>query len=87
VTEQNYWVVENCRYCKSPIPLAQYDSNYYYRLADSFTVRHDEQNADTACHARGVYTYADLTRQDLELIPGLKRNLDFAERILPFRSA
>jgi hypothetical protein len=43
MTKQSYWVVQSCCYCKSLIPLAIYNQDNHYKLAESFWIRHDEQ--------------------------------------------
>jgi hypothetical protein len=83
MTKQNCWVVESCCYCKSVIPLAKYDQSKHYKLAESFSIRHDEQVPTSSCHALGRYTYSDLRKRDLDLIGDLRPNLGFAERIIP----
>lgn len=80
--KQSYWTVGICAYCNSLIPLAPYVDSNYYKLADSFRIRHDQQVPNTDCHAVGQYTYNDLKRVDLETIADLKIDLSFAEEIL-----
>jgi hypothetical protein len=83
MTKQSYWVVQSCCYCKSLIPLAIYNQDNHYKLAESFPIRHDEQVPTSYCHALGQYTYNDLRRYDLEAIADLRPNFDFAEKIIP----
>jgi len=72
---RNYWCVER-RDNGQTIPLAPYYSDNYYRLANSFKVTYD-------CGGEEIYTYADLRRCDLSVVPNLIPNLRFAETIIP----
>ncbi len=80
MAKRTYIAVEECHYCKSPIPLTEYDPALFYRLADSSFIRH---TANPKCGALGKYEFSDLNKLDLPPIPNLISDMSFAEKILP----
>ncbi len=71
-----------CTYCDSVIPLAAYNPDLHYKLADSFFGRHSEQVPGSKCNALGIYSFMDLDKRDVAPVYNLSPNLDFAEKIL-----
>jgi hypothetical protein len=71
-----------CKYCDGLIPLAVYNTDLHYKLADSFFARHSEQVSDSKCQALGIYSFSDLDKHDFTPVYNLVPNLSFAEKIL-----
>jgi len=74
---KTYIAVRECRYCRVPIPLTEYDSEAIYKLADRFAARH------SACRGLGIHSFSDLDKLELAPPGGLIPQLEFAERVLP----
>ncbi len=74
----SYFSVKECRYCKSPIPLVEYNCNTFCRLAQSFFARCNNPQ----CNGLAKYSFLDIDRLNLPPIDGLVPQLDFAKQML-----
>jgi hypothetical protein len=68
-----------CKHCKKPIPLIEFDAAYHYTWEDSYAVVHSEQDPASSCIGTAIYDSSDqLNRQVRDPIAGFVPHRAFA---------